>query len=176
MSEKISAPKAAFTATNPAFCKEIVTNAWVAVPAKQVNDCKFIQYNALWDTGATNSVVTPRVVKEMGLIPIGMGQSRHAGGVSDVNIYMVTLMLPNNVIIPNVKVSECAEQEGRFDVIIGMDLITLGDFTISGQGNKRMVSFSMPSAFNVDYVQIVEHIRKMTGWEPPVTDEPIPLK
>lgn len=175
MSEKVFAPKAAFTATNPAFSREIVTNAWVALPRKNVNDCQFTKYNALWDTGATNSVVTPKVVKDLGLIPIGVGHSQHAGGMSDVNIYMVTLMLPNNVIIPNIRVSECVEQGGRFDVIIGMDVITLGDFTISGQGNKRMVSFSMPSAFNVDYVQIVEEIRKMTGWKPPVLDEPIPL-
>ena len=175
MSEKVFAPKAAFTATNPIFKREIVTNVWVAIPVKNVNDCKFSQYNALWDTGATNSVITPKVVKDLNLIPIGMGQSRHAGGVSDVNIYMVTLMLPNNVIIPNVKVSECAEQEGRIDVIIGMDVITLGDFSISGQGDRRMVSFSMPSAFNVDYVQLVEDIRRMTGWTPPKTDEPLPL-
>lgn len=175
MSDKVLTPKAAFTAINPGYNREIVTKAWVSVPEKQIKDCKFTSYNALWDTGASNSVVTPKVVKQLGLTPSGRVQTHHAGGTSDVNTYKITLMLPNNVIIPNINVSECAEQDGRFDVIIGMDVITLGDFTISGQGAKRMVSFSMPSAFSVDYVQIVNTIHKTTGYKPPVSNEPIPL-
>ena len=171
MSDKVFAPKSAFTVSNPSFNREIVTNAWLSVPTKQLSECNFFRYNALWDTGATNCVITPKVVKELGLVPIGIGESHYAGGISKVNLYMITLMLPNNVVIPNIKVSECTEQEGRFDIIIGMDVITLGDFTISGQGNKRMVSFSMPSAFSVDYVQIVETIRKMTSEKAVISNE-----
>ncbi len=155
MSENKALPKTAFTIVNPAFCREIITNSWCAVPSKDISKSKFSKYNALWDTGATNSVVTPKVVKELGLVPIGEGETLHAGGVSRVKVYLITLLLPNNVLIPNIRVSECADQAGRFDIIIGMDVITLGDFSISGQGIKRMLSFSMPSSFSVDYVHIL---------------------
>lgn len=153
--------KLAFSATNPQFHREIITFAGITKPQK---DGKFEikQYNALWDTGATNSVITPKVVNDLGLIPISYTNVCHAGGNSKVKVYLVNIVLPNNIIIPNVRVSECADQAGRFDMIIGMDIISLGDFSISGQGSKRIVSFCMPSSFTLDYVSITkEHNKKV---------------
>ena len=39
-----------------------------------------------------------------------------------------------------------------------MDIISLGDFAITGQGERRMVSFCMPSTLMVDYVSIANNI------------------
>lgn len=68
-----------------------------------------------------------------------------------VNTYLVDIALPNRILLPGVRVSECAEQNGRFDMIIGMDIISLGDFAITGQGQRRMVSFCLPSISVIDY-------------------------
>ena len=41
----------------------------------------------IWDTGATNSVITKEVAKELNLKPIGMTKVRGVHGIKDVNIY-----------------------------------------------------------------------------------------
>jgi hypothetical protein len=46
--------------------------------------------------------------------------------------------------IRNVRVTEFID-ENDFDVIIGMDIITCGDFAISNYGRKTVVSFRIPS-------------------------------
>ncbi|MBQ7985278.1 MAG: aspartyl protease family protein [Bacteroidales bacterium] len=150
----INIQRYAFTSVNPTYNREIVTLAEVSKPSKNNDLLQFTQYRALWDTGATNSVVTPKIVKELNLIPIGVTKTTHAGGHSEVNVFQISIRLPNNIIIPNVLVSECADQAGRFDLIVGMDIISLGDFAITGQGNQRMVSFCLPSMMMIDYVPI----------------------
>lgn len=101
-------------------------------------------YTALWDTGATGSCITPRVVRELGLQPTGKIKCFHAQGESLVSKYVVNIGLPNNVEIPMIPVAEAAEN-GAFDVLIGMDIITQGDFLISNAGGRTIVSFQMPS-------------------------------
>ena len=78
--------------------------------------------------------------------------SNHAQGQSTVNTYLVNLYLPNNLVVPNVRVTECADTSS-FGVIIGMDIITNGDFSISNVSGKTIVTFRMPSIKEVDYVQ-----------------------
>lgn len=158
MEPLIQRPRFAFTAINPTYNREIITLAKAGKPQRNIQPDTFHEYKALWDTGATNSVITPKVVQGLGLIPIGVSQNRHAGGISNVNIYLVDICLPNRIIIPQVRVSECADQAGRFDFIIGMDIISLGDFSITGQGERRMVSFCMPSTMQIDYVNIANTI------------------
>ena len=42
---------------------------------------------------------------------------------------------------------------GGFDSLIGMDIITLGDFTITNFKGKTCMSFRVPSQHEVDYVK-----------------------
>lgn len=55
----------------------------------------FKRYLAIWDTGATGSVVTNRVATECGLLPIGMTQVETAGGVINSLVYLVNLRTYN---------------------------------------------------------------------------------
>lgn len=45
------------------------------------------------------------------------------------NVYLINLYLPNSVAIPMVRVTELPLI--GFDLLVGMDIITIGDFTIS---------------------------------------------
>jgi hypothetical protein len=40
-----------------------------------------------------------------------------------------------------------------FNVIIGMDIITLGDFAISNKDEKTVLSFRIPSVDTIDFSQ-----------------------
>ncbi len=89
--------------------------------------------NALWDTGASQCVISQKFVSSLGLTPIGSGLVRHAGGSSSCNRYLLNFYLPNRVAFPGVMVSEC-DIADNFDIIIGMDIITSGDFSLTNVG------------------------------------------
>lgn len=116
-----------------------------------------LQSNALWDTGATGSNITPSVASQLALVPTGSVIVNHAGGSEARNTYLINLYLPNRVAIAGVRVAECAETP-QFGVIIGMDVIVQGDFAVTNFRGQTWVSFRMPSMQAVDYVEEVKQI------------------
>lgn len=114
--------------------------------------------SALWDTGATGSSITPSVVKNLGLTPIGSQVVNHFGGTSTKNTYLVNVFLPNSVTIVGVVVTEC-EETAQFGFILGMEIITKGDFSITNVANQTWVSFRVPSMTGIDYVQEANKMR-----------------
>ena len=107
------------------------------------------QYKAIWDTGATNTVIGNHVAEELGLIPVGATTAYGVSGSYDCNCYLIDLGLPNLI-----QISDCNVLSGTFDgfdVLIGMDLITYGDFAITNHGDKTTCSFRMPSMTQIDF-------------------------
>jgi predicted aspartyl protease len=153
----------AFTIRHSGRVQRIITDIFVSEafdPAKQdPRQFKRVPAKALWDTGATGSVVTPRVVADLELKPTGQVKIQHAGGASDNLTYVVNIGLPNNVAIVGVLVSECPNIVGNFDALIGMDIITNGDFAITNTDNLTVMSFRIPSIECIDYVRVAERLR-----------------
>lgn len=109
------------------------------------------EYIAIWDTGATSSVITNRVARELNLKPFTFIPVNHAGGTSlDVPAYKINVRLPNGVGISEINVSE-GKITGA-DVLIGMDIITKGDFAISHVNGKTKFTFRIPSVEAIDFV------------------------
>jgi len=113
---------------------------------------------ALWDTGATGSVITAATAAALGLIPVGTANISHAGGNSVANTYMVHIGLPNNILVTSVLVSETPDTTA-FGLIIGMNIITTGDFAITNVGGNTVLSFCYPSKTMIDYVVEVNKMR-----------------
>lgn len=111
-------------------------------------------FKAIWDTGATNSVITEAVVSACGLAPVGITQVHGVNSTSLSETYLVNILLPNATGVPNVKVTK-GTLGGGSDVLIGMDIITLGDFAITNLNGKTVFSFCMPSHRSLDFV--IEH-------------------
>lgn len=107
---------------------------------------------ALWDTGATGSVLTKGTVEALGLEPVGRVKVSHAGGSGDSNTYLVNFFLPNKVVIAGALVTECENVAGEFGAIIGMDIITGGDLAITNVNEQTWVTFRLPSIERIDYV------------------------
>ncbi len=107
---------------------------------------------ALWDTGASHCVISKRFVAQLKLTPVGSSVVRHAGGSSSCNRYLLNFYLPNRVAFPGVMVSEC-DIADNFDIIIGMDIITQGDFSLTNFNRKTVFSFRFPSIECVDFVK-----------------------
>jgi len=148
-----------FTVTsNNGRLKELKTPCTVFLPHRpetmtpeQLKSIKGVKCQCLWDTGASSSCISKRLAKDLGLIQTGVAKTFTAAGLSQTKTYVVNIGLPNHVQIPMVMVSE-AELNG-FDVLIGMDIITLGDFSITNVDGKTVFSFRVPSIETIDYVQ-----------------------
>jgi len=105
---------------------------------------------AVWDTGATGTAITQAVVDDLGLKPIGLVAVHTANGTRMCEVYMVALLLPNGV---NVDTRATLGDIPSCDVLIGMDVITLGDFSVTNFNGQTTMSFRIPSQSDVDFVK-----------------------
>lgn len=111
-------------------------------------------YFAIWDTGATNSVITNKVVTDIGLKPIGMRKVHGVHGADTTNVYSVNILLPNKVGFSTVGVTE-GKLPGRSEVLIGMDIISRGDFVLTHKDGKTLFSFRFPPIGHIDFAKKV---------------------
>ena len=88
-------------------------------------------YSAIWDTGATNTHVTAKVVRECGLIPTGVADVTGVHGTRRSNRYLIDVYLPNRFVVEGVPAVETDSLPEVDDLLIGMDIIGLGDFAVS---------------------------------------------
>ena len=73
-----------------------------------------------------------------------------AGSIT-LPIYFIDIVLNNEVVFTNWAVMGSKIGEQGIDVLIGMDIISKGDFTISNYNGKAQFSFRIPSQNDVDY-------------------------
>ena len=109
-------------------------------------------YEAIWDTGATNSVVSQTIVNDCGLQPIGVTTVKTAGGERLADTYLVGIWLPNRICIPSLRVTQGVIGDGK-EALIGMDIICQGDFAVTNKDGKTNFTFRMPSLECIDFVK-----------------------
>ncbi len=111
-----------------------------------------MEFVALWDTGATGTCISHDVVKKLHLQPVGKQSIRTPSGFATVNTYLVDIELPNSVVVKEVCVCESEIGSQGIGALIGMDIITKGDFAVSNYNGKTVFSFRVPSETITDYV------------------------
>src|SRR5207249_9503836 len=92
------------------------------------------EFNAVWDTGATNSAISQNVIDALDLKPISRIQVETAGGAHSTEVYLISIGLPNRVGFAALRVSRAAIKGA--DVLIGMDIIGGGDFAVTNLNGK----------------------------------------
>jgi predicted aspartyl protease len=164
-------PPVAFTTVYNGVSRVLINEVYIASAikssSKQIKrppDSK--QYKALWDTGATGSVITRKVVQECGLKPIGIANVHHTKGIAKSPVYLVSIFLPNAVCFPSLRVTE-GELAGDVEVLIGMDIMGRGDFAISNRNGKTVFTFRMPSLERIDFVEQIKNTPKTRPVSPP---------
>ena len=102
-----------------------------------------IRIKALWDTGAILSAVTPEIAKKLNLVSTNRIKVNGIGNYCIADIVRVSIRLPNMVELNNARIS-VLNLVKDVDMLIGMDIIRLGDFSISNGGGKMLFTFAMP--------------------------------
>ncbi len=134
-----------------------ITHAFI--PGQGQTPPQPVEFDAIWDTGATNSVITQAVVDACRLMPIGMTQV-HAVNSTDISeIYLVNIHLPNNVAFVGMRVTKGKLPGNESGILIGMDIINSGDFAVTNKNGITKFSFRVPSEADIDFVQ--EHNRAL---------------
>lgn len=112
---------------------------------------KFDTVTALWDTGATITCISEELARKLSMIPTGQIDMSGSTGSSTQNTYLVDIVLPNNVKIDDLMVCDSSIGKQNLDMLIGMDIISRGDFAVSNYDNKTVFSFRTPSVEKINY-------------------------
>jgi hypothetical protein len=108
---------------------------------------KSVKVKALWDTGASCSVITHKIAQMLNLIPINRARAVGVHNSTMVDVVKIEVGLPNKVLVDRVQAMVCNLNQ-NFDMLIGMDIILAGDFSISNGEGKTLFSFAVPAFSN----------------------------
>ena len=143
-------PFQAFTEKSDKIETQLITKCYVNEPVLEWHyGLLLTEFRGLWDTGATHSGISKNVATLLNLIPVRQTTIFHANGQAVVNVYNISTVLPNNIFVPLITVAEGTFS--GFDLLIGMDIITQGDFSISNKDGKTVFGFRMPSYKEIDF-------------------------
>lgn len=76
----------------------------------------------MWDTGATISAVTPKLVKDLSFIPAGTMAISGITGALDVEFILATIQLPDGILRENIKMTVCDFNQ-NINIILGVEKI-----------------------------------------------------
>lgn len=140
------------TADTKAFtCFYLSHSLVLANQVKVLADGRSLEVPAVWDTGATRTCVSMLLADKLGLESRGTSTAVTPSGRDVFPSFLVNLELPNGVTVTDLKVTGTQIHKQRIGVLIGMDVITQGDFAVSCKGGKTQFTFRMPSIEDADY-------------------------
>jgi len=148
----------ALTNRNPNVVNCIKTPAKIENPITN----QVVETLGIWDTGATNSCITSELAKNLNLKSIQKAMVTGVHGAQEVNVYLVDITLNNENITIRSLVTEASELsvDHKTGLLIGMNVISEGDLSITNFEKKTTMTFRVPSLECVDYVsEINEHNR-----------------
>ena len=136
----------AFTIDYHVKCNKLKTQIRISYGSKEMTGI------ALWDTGATTSCISETVVQQLNLVPTGMMNIQTPSSTKSVNTYLVNAGLPNHLNVNDIQVCETDIGKQKIEMLIGMEIISLGDFAVSNFNNKTVFTFRFPAKEKIDFV------------------------
>ncbi len=138
---------------NGGLLRQLIMPVTITIPG---DDAKKITIQGLWDTGASTTVITKNVVDAIGLVPVGKATVHTASETVLTDVFLIDLFLKHDVKIQGMNVT-LGKLTG-IDCLIGMDIINIGDFSITNYNGTTCMSFGLPSKHEVDYVKDTQKV------------------
>lgn len=105
--------------------------------------------NAVWDTGATRSAVSPNMTDYLNLEKRGGGFTTGIGGRVEVRLALA-LAFPGNADWYTIVNPIVSQLPASIDFLIGLDIITLGDFSLKHGDNGTLLEFVFDQEYFVN--------------------------
>jgi len=122
-----------------------------------------VEVKALWDTGAVVTCIKSNLWKRLQLYSLDAASNvvlTGVGGEVVANYSIINLFLT-----PNLEIEYCPvymiDFPGDAEILIGMDIINLGDFAISNTDSKTSFSFVLPPF--PDRIDFLDKIKKFNS-------------
>ena len=122
------------------------------------NPPEIININAVWDTGASTTCISQKVVTDLGLSEIDKKLVHTANNDRLAGVYLVNIYLPNGVAFDGIRVVDM--EVPSTDILIGMDIINKGDFAVTHKKGFTCMTFQIPSYHNIDFVEEIKKERQ----------------
>lgn len=90
---------------------------FIATPAKSI-----------WDTGTSTTAISTAIAAKLGLQPVGMMRIHGMGGTKQVPVCVACFVFPNRTAFGPIHM--VVHDMPSTDVLIGMDIITAGKFSL----------------------------------------------
>lgn len=141
------------TAQYNGIARLLAGKAWISAahhPAPNAPLQSGQEFEGIWDTGASHTTISGRVVSALGLQRTGFATSNTANGPLRTEQFLVNLELPSRVQFLFLPVIQGNLPAG-IDFLIGMDIISMGDFAVTNKDGKTTLSFRVPSMERIDF-------------------------
>ena len=119
-----------------------------------------VKMRAQWDTGSVTTCISQEVVSKLKLKPTGSIIITTPSGSATQQTYTLDLILPDGISFKNLKVIGTQIDALGIELLIGMDVISQGDFAVSNHNGETVFSFRYPSMERTDYVAISKNSKK----------------
>lgn len=126
---------------------------------KAVADAQYMTVRALWDTGCSGVAISQRVIDSLGLVGNGITNVHNAGQTYQSQYYPISIILPNKTDIHFLRAT--LAQTNGFDILIGMQIISMGDFAVTNYEGQLFMTFRVPSIRREDFVKENEKYEKI---------------
>ena len=137
----------------------------------KVNRPQSVKAMAIWDTGASCSVISKNLAQKIGLVPSGKTTITGVNHTTLENTYLVNVYLPNNVCAGYIRIAEVPALSGGADVLIGMDIIGEGDFSLYLENGCSVMNYRLPSIGGTDYVVLAGNINNQQALRQKIMNE-----
>lgn len=153
-----------YTHKENGIARRLLVKCRVAILGRNIENSPEVK--ALWDTGANCTCISTTLAKTLGLMPDDCTSVIGANNQPfDAPVYSVQLKM-GEFSLPFLRVIGLPMDGQEHDVIIGMDVMTKGDLSISNYNGRTVLTFREPSIQTIDYVQELEKYNVMrTLWK-----------
>jgi len=147
------------------------------ITVQNTNTGSVEQTSGIWDTGATGSAISKSLSQKLSLIPIGQTRVKGVHGYKDgINVYAVKIVLNNQNVSFILPVTECEQlsDDDSCKFLIGMDVISSGDFAITNFQGQTVMTYRVPSIQQMDFVAGIKSHNPIVADKIPGRNDPCP--
>lgn len=132
--------KSVFTVSYKEIVKQLIAPIYI------INGENKKLVNALWDTGAAYSYISFNIINKLSLEKVDKKELDTISFSEQIDGYKVDIGLKDLGKIPNriLYGIDITDTTKEYDAIIGMDIITMGDFIVSNHNLKTSFLFGIP--------------------------------